>query len=951
MKNQAIDVCRSVLALSFLSVFPVSAQTLDPETKKETVVLSPFVVTSEGDVGYLAQSSLSGSRLKTNLGDMAVPTTAFTPEFIEDVATTNVDELSKFMLSTETDFPEANQAFFNDDSARVRIRGLPATNYAINYFPTIQRLDHFAAERVDQSRGPNSILFGLGSPGGLINVSSKRANTTRSNGSLTLLTRDTGGLRTMIDYNQQLVKDRAALRIAAVNDDRHTWRENEYDDQERLYLTGALQVAAGTRLDVEWEYGKVNKSLVAPWVIADAYTPWVAAGRRLSATANAAAGVRSLGATNYLVVDVANGQTMNWRNKTTTTLNQVEGVQVYLSDFSIVPKEAAIHANRSLPQLTDSNRLAAFLTHSFTPNLSFELAGSAHTMDRSAFNATSFAVLNADTNATLPTGAVNPNAGRAYLEGFPIRTTSVDEVKALRFTTAYKLDLGIFGNHQFAGLLERDWTRQAILQERLYTLENPYSTAAPDNGNNLIRHRTYVDLDGPASAINVGAWDRWALDSLVESGPNRTLDAQWVNYAAGSADNHFRIDSAMAVVQSRFFDNRLITVAGYRKDWQSAWYSPVGVRAPGSNGFTTGAYVVVPYGEPISETDANNVTVSGLFKVLPWLGVAYNRASNSALPSPRAALPTATGRAPMPRGRSEDFGLKFDLGQRVSLNVTYFKTSAERDYQAYQASDTRPDLNFNLIWAALDAAGVRAPGGGSAFDQQKLVNGYTFDTAAEGVEVELIANPTPNWRVFLNFSDSEVKRTNLGLENRQYFAANREFWMQGDQGRILLDASGGRAPVANDGDAVVETVAEAVAQIEQQIQTDYIVPDGSLPRGQIPRKFNLRTNYSFTEGWLRGWSAGGGARFQSGQVTNVVIAGGNKTTFYGEDTTLVDLNLRYQNQFRLAARSIRWSVQLNVNNVFDETDILPVRVASTGQLLNYRLQVPREFVLTTKFSF
>ena len=928
-----------------------SRQASSPPAADEVHVLNPFTVTDEAHVGYLAQSSLAGSRLKTNLGDLAVPVTAFTPEFIEDVASTTVDELSKFMLSTQTDFPDANQAFFAADSAPLRIRGLPATTYAINYFPTNQRLDLFATERVDQSRGPNSILFGIGSPGGLINISSKRATLERRTGSLTLQTRSTEGLRATLDYNQPVLKDRVSLRLAAVTDDRKTWRHHEYDDQKRFYATGRWRIARGTQLDVEWEWGDIDKSLVAPWVVADAYTPWASAGGVLSATANAAAGIRTLGATNYSVVNTATGEAMNWVNRTASIAHTIDGAQVYLSDFSLVPREATMHAGAAFPQLTDSSRLAAFLSHAFTKDFAVELAATTHDFKRVTYNGSSFAVLTVDTNPTLPTGAPNPNAGRPYLEGFPVRVTSPNEASAVRLSAAYTLDLKRFGHHQIAALAERDWTRQVTLQERLYNLQTPYSLASPDNANNLIRFRTYVDLDGPASGINAGNWMAWPLNSLVQSPGNRAIGADWVNYVGGSADNRFRLDSAMGVMQSRFFNGRLITVAGYRKDWQKAWYSPTNRRAPASGGFTTGAFEVLPYGQPVAENQANNVSASAVLKVLPWLGLAYNHGANSALPAITAALPTATGRAPSPKGRSDDIGVKLDFGQRVYFSALYFETSAERDYSPYAAGDARPEQSFNSIWNAFNGAAIPGPNGGRALDQQVLVNGYTFDTASQGIELELIANPTPNWRLFFNFSDSIVERTNIGLENRSYFAAHRDYWLEGDRGRILLDGSGQRAPVANDNDAVVETVAEAVALIERQIETDYVGGDGERPLAQIPRKLNARTNYSFSSGLLRGWSIGGGARHQSGQVINFITTPSGRTTVYGKSTTLFDLDVRYQNRFSLRNHTVRWSVQMNVNNLFDEDSLLPVRVSSAGQVLNYRLQMPREFIFTTRFSF
>ena len=87
----------------------------------EVVKLSPVVVTSQGDRGYQAQSTLSGSRLTTDLKKVAAPTTAFTQQFFDDLAITNTDDLARYMLSTEADYGEENgvsQNFLKDFSTR-----------------------------------------------------------------------------------------------------------------------------------------------------------------------------------------------------------------------------------------------------------------------------------------------------------------------------------------------------------------------------------------------------------------------------------------------------------------------------------------------------------------------------------------------------------------------------------------------------------------------------------------------------------------------------------------------------------------------------------------------------------------------------------------------------------------------------------------------------------------
>ena len=54
-------------------------------------------------------------------------------------------------------------------STTTRVRGLSHADNTRDYFLTDIPWDSFNVGRVDISRGPNSILFGNGSPGGIIN--------------------------------------------------------------------------------------------------------------------------------------------------------------------------------------------------------------------------------------------------------------------------------------------------------------------------------------------------------------------------------------------------------------------------------------------------------------------------------------------------------------------------------------------------------------------------------------------------------------------------------------------------------------------------------------------------------------------------------------------------------------------------------------------------------------
>ena len=70
--------------------------------------------------------------------------------------------------------------------------------------------------------------------------------------------------------------------------------------------------------------------------------------------------------------------------------------------------------------------------------------------------------------------------------------------------------------------------------------------------------------------------------------------------------------------------------------------------------------------------------------------------------------------------------------------------------------------------------------------------------------------------------------------------------------RVLLDGSGRLAPVADDGSNVIDTVGKGLRSIEDQILSMYTLAEGQRPRGQVPFKFSVRTNYSCRDGPLAG---------------------------------------------------------------------------------------------------
>lgn len=159
----AISVALASAAVAATAPSPPAAST------DETVTLTPFVVTSDKDVGYLATSTLASSRLNTPLLDVAAQISVFTPEFLKDLALTNLEEVYLYSTNVESylEYTPGGDQGANYGTGGLlrnnnRIRGLGQATNLRNFFATGFEIDTYAAERVTIASGPNAILFGLG---------------------------------------------------------------------------------------------------------------------------------------------------------------------------------------------------------------------------------------------------------------------------------------------------------------------------------------------------------------------------------------------------------------------------------------------------------------------------------------------------------------------------------------------------------------------------------------------------------------------------------------------------------------------------------------------------------------------------------------------------------------------------------------------------------------------
>lgn len=285
-----------VTGLVSLLALPAFAQTTSGPGNDETIVLSPFEVNPDDDSGYLASTAQSGTRLRTELKDIASSISVVTKDFMDDIGAKDLEGLLVYTLGTEVngvggnfsdagivDNPNGKEIDYDNAFATAtpstRVRGLTSADLSRDFFVSNLPMDGYNVDRVEISRGPNAMLFGLGSPSGIINSTLISARTNRNRTTLEFRTDQYGSFRSVLDHNQVLIKDKLALRFAGAYETQSYKVEEAWRRNKRAFLTGTYRPFKNTTLKVSAEVGDIDSNLPETRPPNDAYTQWFLMGR------------------------------------------------------------------------------------------------------------------------------------------------------------------------------------------------------------------------------------------------------------------------------------------------------------------------------------------------------------------------------------------------------------------------------------------------------------------------------------------------------------------------------------------------------------------------------------------------------------------------------------------------------------------------------------------------
>ncbi len=260
---------------------------------REVIVLSPFEVTSSAaDDSYVAADTLAGNRLNTKLRDIGSSLTVVTSQLLRDTAATDNTSLLQRIGGAEVggvngNFaapgPNSSSTLLTEDTIRpteaTRIRGLAAADNTRDFFLTDIPWDSYNTDRIDIQRGPNAILFGQGSPAGIINSSGYGA-IFKNTGNFEFRFGSWGSARASLDLNQQIVPGQVAIRLDVLADDKKYEQEPAYSKDKRV--SGAIRIEPAflnkngnrTIIKANFESGRIDSDNPRALLPTDHITPF-----------------------------------------------------------------------------------------------------------------------------------------------------------------------------------------------------------------------------------------------------------------------------------------------------------------------------------------------------------------------------------------------------------------------------------------------------------------------------------------------------------------------------------------------------------------------------------------------------------------------------------------------------------------------------------------------------
>lgn len=617
--------------------------------------------------------------------------------------------------------------------------------------------------------------------------------------------------------------------------------------------------------------------------------------------------------------------------------------------------------------------------------------------DRNVINASS--TLYVDVNERLLDGRPNPYLRRPFLyvsePTFFRRPALQDNLRVqlagdVDFTRNESRLIHVLGHHKLVGYGERRKTTSSLLRFREAVLDNHWylSPTNRTNGSAAARatYRYYLgDTNGynvdyaPAKSGVAGTYDFYYLDPR----PNPDV---WVNEPsyfneAAYVSNRSQdvIDTYGGGLQSYFWNDRIVTTVGYRKDSDSSRNSNGAAVDPATGHYT---YDELAIWQDWQDRAGDTMQYGIVVKPLKWLGVYYNWSDSFQPAGPAADLFGEL--LPNPSGEGKDYGVFFNFkDDKFVARVNFYKNleinSRNGDAGIVASRARRLDFGtdgFNLedrvtAWLTADhptwsAQQIRS----EMYKIIKLPEGFiervtplgtadVNDVTSRGMEIELNYNPSPEASFKLTVGKQQTINSAISPKIADYIAERLPIWQS-----IMAPGLDGRLGTPDD----VPWWTDGGNSAEEFYDGSVIVPyrvaiaQQGKPKSQI-RKYSasLLARYSLAKvsenplikrltvgGTLR-WQDKGSIGFYGIPDPDGVIRDLDASRpVWDKARTSLDVWASWT--FQTLGDKVRTRVQLNVRNVQESGGLRTISVNPDGSPSQFRIIDPRQFILTTTFD-
>lgn len=233
----------------------------------------------------------------------------------------------------------------------------------------------------------------------------------------------------------------------------------------------------------------------------------------------------------------------------------------------------------------------------------------------------------------------------------------------------------------------------------------------------------------------------------------------------------------------------------------------------------------------------------------------------------------------------------------------------------------------------------------------------TADTVSKGYEFELTANPTPNWRIAFNASKTQAVRSNVGGPVLDEYIAYIDEKLATPIGTFTDQGTGQpRSFTVGDMPQFGNSSLSIYANVYGPWRSNYVLmklQEGAAAPEIREWRYNFITNYSFTEGRLKGFGVGGSYRWQDEVVIGYPVTSGGSfdltKPYYGPTEDAIDLWASYEKKL---TKKVNWKIQLNIRNAFADDELIPISVQPDGKTwASVRIAPVQEWFVTNTFSF